>query len=156
VLVGHIHRRQILTRSSEDRNFPVIYSGSVERTSFAEMDEQKGFYDITFAPDEGGTWRVRETNFHELPTRPMVDLEIGPEIRFSGLTAFLQGHVANMDENSIVRLRRTGQLDESVRERLSASFLRSVFPPTMSVQVGVEFYRRDRQETDSSSDREDD
>ena len=44
ILCGHIHRAQVLTHDLASRPFaaPVIYPGSVERTSFAERDEKKG------------------------------------------------------------------------------------------------------------------
>ena len=45
VLSGHIHRHQVLTADLGGRPFPapVLYPGSVERTSFAEKDEPKGY-----------------------------------------------------------------------------------------------------------------
>jgi DNA repair exonuclease SbcCD nuclease subunit len=39
-LSGHIHRHQVLRPAGRP---PVIYAGSVERTSFAEAPEVKGF-----------------------------------------------------------------------------------------------------------------
>lgn len=44
ILSGHIHRAQVIyTRN----NTPVVYPGSIERTAFAEKDEEKGFYEST-------------------------------------------------------------------------------------------------------------
>ena len=45
VFSGHIHRAQRLERDMQGRQLatPVLYPGSVERTAFAEMDEDKGF-----------------------------------------------------------------------------------------------------------------
>ena len=45
VLCGHVHRHQVLRRDLRGRplSAPVVYAGSVERTSFAERDEPKGF-----------------------------------------------------------------------------------------------------------------
>ncbi|MCM2256694.1 MAG: metallophosphoesterase, partial [Vicinamibacteria bacterium] len=45
VLSGHIHRHQVLRRDLRERPLPapVVYAGSVERTSFAERDEPKGY-----------------------------------------------------------------------------------------------------------------
>lgn len=59
VLVGHIHRHQVLAAPS-----PVIFCGSTERTSFAEADETKGYCKLFPAT---GT-----CNFTPLPARPMV------------------------------------------------------------------------------------
>ncbi len=43
VLCGHIHRRQILRKDIKGRPlpFPIVYPGSIERTSFNEMEEEK-------------------------------------------------------------------------------------------------------------------
>jgi len=45
VLSGHIHRFQILRKNLNGRliQTPVYYPGSIERTSFAERDEKKGY-----------------------------------------------------------------------------------------------------------------
>jgi len=56
VLAGHIHRRQTLTRDLRGRALgaPVIYPGSIERTSFAERNEDKGYVIADFIPTENG------------------------------------------------------------------------------------------------------
>ena len=77
VLAGHIHRRQVLTHDLAGRQLaaPVLYPGSIERTSAAERDEPKGYMTLDLQPTpEGG--RLAEHRFHELPARPMVDLKI--------------------------------------------------------------------------------
>ena len=45
ILCGHIHRSQVLTHDLAGRKLraPVLYPGSVERTSLAERNEAKGF-----------------------------------------------------------------------------------------------------------------
>ncbi len=56
VLSGHVHRQQVLRRDLRGRLLPapVIYAGSVERTSFAEREEAKGFVLATIAAGGGG------------------------------------------------------------------------------------------------------
>ena len=68
VLSGHVHRHQVLTRDlrGEPLAAPVLFSGSVERTSVAERGEPKGFLLLGFA---GG--RLVRWQFEELPTRPI-------------------------------------------------------------------------------------
>ncbi len=46
VLSGHIHRHQVLIRDLENRTLrtPVLYSGSIERTSFAERMSRRDTY----------------------------------------------------------------------------------------------------------------
>ena len=50
VLSGHIHRQQVLTEDLRGRPLasPVLYPGSIERTSFSEADEPKGFMLVEF------------------------------------------------------------------------------------------------------------
>jgi DNA repair exonuclease SbcCD nuclease subunit len=50
VLAGHIHRFQVLKKDLKGKplNAPVFYPGSIERTSFAEKDEPKGYLILEF------------------------------------------------------------------------------------------------------------
>ncbi len=63
VALGHYHG---YTRIRDD----VYYAGSTERFSFNEVNEKKGFLEVTVT-DNG----ERSVRFHELRTRAMVDLE---------------------------------------------------------------------------------
>lgn len=64
VLCGHIHRAQALAHNSP----PVLYSGSVERTSFQERRETKGYMRVSV--DVETAWR-----FVPLAARPMYVVE---------------------------------------------------------------------------------
>jgi DNA repair exonuclease SbcCD nuclease subunit len=141
VLSGHIHRRQVLRRANRTDAPPLIYAGSTERTSFAERDEPKGFYDVTLARNRDGAWRVCATDFIELPTRPMVVLDIDGKVEHSNLDSYFRRKLETLDQNAIVRLRAAGRIDETMRARLKASFLRSVFPWSMTVDLGGIFHR---------------
>ncbi len=144
VLAGHIHRRQVLPRVLEGVGPPVIYPGSTERTSFAEKDEPKGFFEVTLAIDEGDCWSVDTAEFHLLPVRPMVDLDVEAGVDVLGLRRYLERRIAALDADSVVRLRCAPGLDRSVLVRLTAPFLRSVFPVSMNVQHNAAFGRRFR------------
>jgi len=64
VLSGHIHRHQVLTRHLGRKiSTPVLYPGSIERTSLAEIGEPKGFMIVTLRDGEI-SWE-----FRQLPTR---------------------------------------------------------------------------------------
>lgn len=85
VLSGHIHRGQRLTRALDGRPFatPVYYPGSVERTSFAERHETKGFLILHITPDANGG-RVDRHEWRPLPARPMVRIALDarlPDLR---------------------------------------------------------------------------
>jgi len=72
-LSGHIHRFQVLTRDLRGRGLPapVLYPGSIERTSRAEAAEPKGYLLLTFAPASAAGGRLVRWRFCRLPTRPM-------------------------------------------------------------------------------------
>jgi DNA repair exonuclease SbcCD nuclease subunit len=72
VLSGHIHWHQVLTSDLSGRRLstPVLYPGSIERTSLAEIDEPKGFMIVALRANEP-TWE-----FRRLPTRPMIRREL--------------------------------------------------------------------------------
>jgi len=63
-LSGHIHRHQVLRPAGRSR---VIYAGSVERTSFAEAPETKGYVVLELTRSGLGGFE-----FRPLPARPMV------------------------------------------------------------------------------------
>tara|TARA_Y100000310_G_scaffold58210_1_gene53490 strand:- start:6096 stop:7160 length:1065 start_codon:yes stop_codon:yes gene_type:complete len=144
VLAGHIHRAQVLKRPRTNGDMPVIYPGSTERTSFAERYEPKGFYEIDIVNEHGDDRRTVEARFHELPTRPMVDVAIDGIVSPDLLSIFLRERSAGLDADAIVRITCENELDEPILSRLTASFLRSVFPATMSVQLGVNLYGEER------------
>jgi len=73
VLSGHIHRAQILKKNLQGRSLkvPVFYPGSLERTSFAEKNEQKGSIILKLI-DRGKNEKPLLTwKFNILPCRPM-------------------------------------------------------------------------------------
>jgi len=137
VLCGHIHRSQILTHDLSGRALrsPVLYPGSVERTSLAERDEPKGFLtvDIEAGATTGG--RLAEWRFHELPARPMevVTLDatgLAPE----GLERVLCDEFNGLPDDAVVHLRIEGDLSEESAEVIRAAGLRRLHPPTMTVE----------------------
>ena len=141
VLSGHIHREQILQarQGDERRAPPVIYPGSIERTSFAERDETKGFYDIKLAQTPEGQWGIKELSFNELPARPMVDLVLGKELAPGQVAAFIREEAAQMDPDSIVRLRCESGVDEEVKQATTSRLLREILPETMNYQFSSDF-----------------
>lgn len=98
ILVGHIHRHQVLTRAPCGRPLPapVLFCGSTERTSFAEQDETKGALRIDAGPRQPLRWR-----FDPLPTRPMLSLPVraGP-----GALERLRQALARCPADAIVRI----------------------------------------------------
>ncbi|GEM_PF-139004 len=139
ILSGHIHRAQILRcieRDGQGRDagdmVPVIYPGSTERTSFAEKDEVKGFYLITFERSLK-KWSLTRTEFIELKTRPMVNLNIPQKFQDrETLLEEIRGRVLQIDQDAIVRLVIS---DDAAAKMVTASLLRDVAPPSMNIEL---------------------
>jgi len=117
VLSGHVHRHQILPGAP-----PVVYAGSVERTSFAEAGEEKGAVHIALS--RAGVERIA---FRRLPARPMVTrllrLEGLPEAAARERLAQL---LASTPEGALVRLRLLGDLRPALPPLLAAPSLRAM------------------------------
>ncbi|MBC8385882.1 MAG: DNA repair exonuclease [Candidatus Cloacimonetes bacterium] len=129
LLSGHIHRKQVMKFNKGEKEIPVIYSGSTEKTSFQEMDEDKGFYTLEFRQFCDG-WKLSGTEFHKLETRPMVKLKIPDNIRdVNSLKSFLLAQRGNLDKNAILKLECS---NIGILEFFDKNFIRSIFPDTMN------------------------
>jgi len=129
VLSGHIHRQQALTRDLAGRALaaPVLYPGSIERTSRAERDETKGYLLLELEAGERAcptlAWRSVE-----LPARPMVDVALEPGEPLRERIALALAQVA---PDALVRLRIPGV----ERLGLTEADLRALAPATMNVEL---------------------
>jgi DNA repair exonuclease SbcCD nuclease subunit len=130
VFSGHIHRSQVLNGAHP----PVYYPGSTERTSFAERDEQKGFYDLVISTDHSGAAKVAEATFVPLPSRPMLDLVLESAMTPRQAQSALSSAARNYPADAVVRITAEA-LGPELAELLSATRLRSIFPPTMNLQL---------------------
>ena len=136
VLSGHIHRHQVLKRDLRGRvlRAPVLYPGSIERTSIAEADEEKGFLLVEIALGDGRArvnWR-----FQSLPARPLVrcalDLDACSD---SELETRLRVLLTDAPSDAVLTIRVDGTMTEHAARLLSAASIRSLAPPTMNVEV---------------------
>ncbi len=138
ILAGHVHRFQTLTRDLRGRPLaaPVLYAGSTERTSFAERDERKGFLRIEVEADGSGRGCIRGWQFHGLPTRPMVQLDLSAD-RLDGesLAPALSSVLGRQHPDAVVRLKIHGRPPDDNGAVLRAASLRGLAPPTMNVSV---------------------
>jgi len=143
VLSGHIHRGQILCNpKNQDGKFPpVIYPGSTERTSFAERDEKKGFYEIELTDKIEVGWGIQRLDFIELPARPMEDLTLKATLTPENVSEFIQQRVAEMDPDSIIRFSCDAELDPEVKSKITSRFLRDILAETMNYQFSADFHQ---------------
>lgn len=105
VALGHIHQPQ-------DRNAghhpPVVYAGSIERVSFKERGERKGFRIVEIHRD--GTEKSTETRFVETPARRFVAVDVDAREAAAPTDAILQALADHDTEDAVVRVRY--RLDE--------------------------------------------
>jgi exonuclease SbcD len=140
VLAGHIHRAQVLTHdlAKEPLAAPVIYPGSIERTSFAERHEDKCYVTLTVGVSDKEWGQLKEVSFVPLPARPMIDLVLELEsLGDQALDKHLRAQLQALDPQAIVRVRLNGSTPDAVRGRLSAAYLRALAPPTMNISLAL-------------------
>ena len=140
VLGGHIHRSQVLRDDLRGRELaaPVVYPGSVERTSFAERDEAKHFVIVHVAGSGGNGGELADVSFVPLPARPMVNLVIKAEgMDEARMSGHLRQRFSDLDPDSVVRVQVEGDVPDSCRKVLSAPCLRNLAPPSMNVSMAI-------------------
>jgi DNA repair exonuclease SbcCD nuclease subunit len=145
VLVGHIHRAQVLERDLAGRPLaaPVIYPGSVERTAFAERSEVKGYAMVTIAPPAAEGSRPVKAEFVPLPARPMEVLICVPDSADPNLLfGRLEKQLSALPPDAVVRLELQGAHAAAARAALSAAPLRHLAPSSMNVELAPERARR--------------
>ena len=138
VLCGHIHRTQVLARdlAGNELAAPVLYPGSVERTSLAEREEPKGYLILELEVDSTSGGRLERWEFHELPARPMFALtveatDLGPE----ALENRIRDELGQLPIEAVVDLRIEGELSPASGEVIRAAGLRRLHPETMTVAL---------------------
>jgi DNA repair exonuclease SbcCD nuclease subunit len=136
VLCGHVHRHQVLQRDLRGRPLtaPVVYAGSVERTSFAERGEAKGFVMAEVASGVRGG-RLVACEFRPLPARPMRVHEVPDTTRGSDLEREIRALIAESPPDVVLQVRVPEALARA--EPLRAACLRGLSPPTANVTVSV-------------------
>jgi hypothetical protein len=152
VLSGHIHRHQILRVDLDGKplSTPVLYPGSVERTAFAEVGEEKGFMVLELQPDSGGG-RLVHHSVRPLPTRPMILRDLHPKAGQGApwlpqdLDAQLNATLAGVPKDAVLRIRIHGPVPVDLRTALAAARLRELASPEMNLEVILTADRAERQ-----------
>jgi DNA repair exonuclease SbcCD nuclease subunit len=143
VLCGHVHRHQVLRHDPGGRPLaaPVVYAGSVERTSFAERDETKGFVLASVGAGGRGS-RLLACEFRPLPARPMRVHEVAATFPASGLEREIAAAVAAAPPDVVLQVRVPETLAGA--PALRAARLRALSPPTANLSVSVRLSRNSR------------
>jgi DNA repair exonuclease SbcCD nuclease subunit len=138
VLCGHIHRFQVLNRDLKGKPLAatVFYPGSIDRVSFAERNEKKGYLVLAFDSDNFAAGSLKHWTFHELPVRPMLQLELNATgMARSELQAWIETTLAALPADSIVKLNIHGEVSQNAMQIFQASSLRSLAPPAMNIHT---------------------
>jgi DNA repair exonuclease SbcCD nuclease subunit len=138
VITGHIHRAQVLQRDLRGMSLdtPILYPGAVERTSFAERNEEKGYFLLQLKNAGLADDVALEWEFRRLPTRPMLlrELSAGGLTR-DELDGTLLDLLRKLPRDAVVQIRIHGSLSADARTSLTARHIRAMAPATMNVEV---------------------
>jgi exonuclease SbcD len=99
VALGHIHQPQ---NRNPEGNIPVMYSGSIERVSFKERGERKGFYLIEIDPSR--TPAATPTYVHT-PARPFIAIDVDARDAAAPTEHILDAIAAHDLADAVVRVR---------------------------------------------------
>jgi exonuclease SbcD len=142
VLSGHIHRAQILSHDLRYQSLaaPVIYPGSVERTSFAERLEEKGYVILSLKLTDSHSSCDLKAAFIPLPARPMVSLRIDPKTSDIEVLGYhLSSELKKLEPDSVVRVDFIGAKAEEARSKVTAAYLRQLAPSSMNISLAPEW-----------------
>jgi DNA repair exonuclease SbcCD nuclease subunit len=135
VLTGHVHRHQVLTTDLEGKPLatPVLYPGSIERTSFAERDEPKGYMLLELNDD---TANQVDWEFRQLPARPMISVDIEGDVGSAEqLERSIVATIAATPRDAVLRLRLLGAIPPAAGPVLQAANVRRLTPHDMNVEI---------------------
>ena len=112
----------------------MIYPGSIERTSFAERLEDKYYVLINVVPGSGKPTQTVE--YHQLPTRPMVRVEIpvwGESL--DDIKSQIRKRLIRLNPHSIVQIDLVGPDADAVQQFFPVGLLRSLAPYSMNISL---------------------
>jgi len=137
-LSGHIHPQQIIYKKTDSMEIPVIYPGSVERTSFAEKRETKGYYLIIIQKQ---LERIKiMTKFNTLQSRPMIDIVVENNYSLEQTIDYLVNELSKVEERSIIRI----QAEKSeYLNQIKYSFLSSLMPENCILTYRKNYFKKE-------------
>jgi DNA repair protein SbcD/Mre11 len=141
VLSGHIHRTQVLRNDLNQQTLksPVLYPGSIERTSFAEKGEDKNFIILELNASRKPNDQIEKIEFHKLPARPMTAIVVNTEGKSAvALKKEIRHAIFQLDPDSVVNLRFLGPDAEEAQYHFPAAKLRKIAPSTMNIQLSID------------------
>lgn len=138
VLAGHIHRHQVLRTglSGIPLKTPVLIPGSIERTSFAEKDETKGYMTLELDHSLAKGSALARWHFHQLPARPMEKIAFDVTgLSLQNLRRRLECSLQKLDPDSVVKIIISGCLERECLSVFRTAELRAICPESMNVEL---------------------
>lgn len=131
ILSGHIHRHQILRTK---QGTPILYPGSIERTSFAERFETKGFM-LLHLSESSVDWE-----FRALSTRTMHEVVLAADLTTTqDMVYAVLKSVETLSPDIILKVRTTTTQQLA---HLKIAELRKLLPETMHITVAPPYQNR--------------
>jgi hypothetical protein len=131
VAAGHVHRHQVL-RVLDENGPAIVYSGSTDRVSFAEIGEPKGAVLVEF---NGGEPAHR---FIEHEVRPMSTWPIDISgLSHSCILDEVQSIVENLPEDAVAQVRLAGNVDAGVLKGLRLTTAARALRPDVVFSVSA-------------------
>jgi exonuclease SbcD len=126
VALGHIHKHQ---DRNDSHTPPVVYCGSIERITFKEWNERKGFVLVEIDTTNGQ--KQTRYRFVETPARPFLAFDIDARQSPDPTETILQTLAAQDVRDAVVRVRY--QIDEHQREQIDTARIRETLREAYAV-----------------------
>ncbi|MEM1126918.1 MAG: exonuclease SbcCD subunit D [Bacteroidota bacterium] len=130
VALGHIHRYQDLNKEGD---IPVVYSSSLERVTFNERDDDKGFVLVDIDPSQPAP-RTTYT-FIQTPARPFTYLHVDARESAAPTEMILEALAHEVIDEAVVRVKY--RIDENQVGDVDATRIRAALKTAYAI-AGVE------------------
>lgn len=131
VAAGHIHRHQVLSPS--DDGPPIVYAGSPDRITFAEMGEPKGY---VLVEEDGGVLTHR---FVEHEVRPMCIVPIDvSDMAQRELREHVADLLGDLPRDAVAQIRLTGNTAASAVRGLRLTQLANELRPDVDATISFQ------------------
>jgi hypothetical protein len=85
--------------------------------------------------------KLRQWRFYELPTRPMIQLNLHPgDMDAAKLKSYLESTIGELPQEAIVKLKIHGRTSQAAMAVLRVASLRALAPPTMNIDTAFRNY----------------
>jgi DNA repair exonuclease SbcCD nuclease subunit len=131
IAAGHVHPHQYLYNPGAPRN-QICYAGSIDRVSFMERDEDKGYIIGSIMDTE------IKTRFVHLPVRPMCLVEWhSDDLHVQDIKSRIDALFHNLQSRSICRIKISGAEKDVDRIVIHTRKVLSKYPDSPEIKVMV-------------------